>query len=360
MHAAPAAKVATGFGVSIRAARKWMSQYRQGGVESLAGRSSRPGRCRDTFTGENACRMLALWKMRMTGSVVEFFWSVVAWHASHGIKVERDCLMPDSSSRSELPRHITIRYPSERAPLRIPLFLSARPSYMPPWKRRPRGHAGAFGLAGGGLAASPLSCVRFRQFYQVILCPDEAFAPVSPTGSGEPVPFSPKREGGNCRARARPGTHCHAPVPSAGQAFPAQGQDTTSFIPRQPVPATPGPGASINGSTEPPCGKGAPISRRFAGLPLRQGAIRRVISSRPPPVSLAFLCLFTFFPGRIAVVWQLRLHRFEGEGQSIETLRLRKWLIPPIRSKYEKRRQSSHLIIYGVAHAGLIPGSLWT
>ncbi|WP_367174959.1 hypothetical protein [uncultured Desulfovibrio sp.] len=44
-----------------------MSHYRQGGVESLAGRSSRPGRCRDTFTGENACRMLALWKMRMTG-----------------------------------------------------------------------------------------------------------------------------------------------------------------------------------------------------------------------------------------------------------------------------------------------------
>ena len=67
MHVAPAAEVATGFGVSILAARKWMSRYRQGGVESLADRSSRPGRCRDTLTGENACRMLALRKMRMTG-----------------------------------------------------------------------------------------------------------------------------------------------------------------------------------------------------------------------------------------------------------------------------------------------------
>ena len=67
MHAAPDVEVTIDFGVSIRAARKWMSHYRQGGVESLAGRSSRPGRCRDTFTGENACRMLALRKMRMTG-----------------------------------------------------------------------------------------------------------------------------------------------------------------------------------------------------------------------------------------------------------------------------------------------------
>ena len=36
-------------------------------VESLADRRLRPGRCRNTFTEENVCRMLALRKMRMTG-----------------------------------------------------------------------------------------------------------------------------------------------------------------------------------------------------------------------------------------------------------------------------------------------------
>ncbi|WP_298030032.1 leucine zipper domain-containing protein, partial [uncultured Desulfovibrio sp.] len=45
-------EVAIGFCVSIRAVRKWMIRYLQGGVETLADRSSRPGRCRDTLTGE--------------------------------------------------------------------------------------------------------------------------------------------------------------------------------------------------------------------------------------------------------------------------------------------------------------------
>lgn len=70
MHTAPAAKVATGFGVSIRTARKWMSRYRQGGVEALADKSSRPRRCRNTLTEENVYRMLALRKMCMTGDEI--------------------------------------------------------------------------------------------------------------------------------------------------------------------------------------------------------------------------------------------------------------------------------------------------
>ena len=70
MHTAPAAEVATGFGVSIRTARKWMSRYRQGDVEALAGKNSRPRRCRNTLTEENVYRMLALRKMRMAGNEI--------------------------------------------------------------------------------------------------------------------------------------------------------------------------------------------------------------------------------------------------------------------------------------------------
>ena len=46
MDSMPAAAVAAGFGVSLRTARKWKRRYRQGGVEALADKSSRPMPCR--------------------------------------------------------------------------------------------------------------------------------------------------------------------------------------------------------------------------------------------------------------------------------------------------------------------------
>ena len=50
MDSMPAAAVAAGFGVSLRTARKWKRRYRQGGVEALADKSSRPMRCRSRLT----------------------------------------------------------------------------------------------------------------------------------------------------------------------------------------------------------------------------------------------------------------------------------------------------------------------
>ncbi len=70
MQAAPAAAVATGFGVSLRTAEKWMSRFRQGGSEALADRSSRPDHCRSKLTEHGLGRVFALRKKRLTGDEI--------------------------------------------------------------------------------------------------------------------------------------------------------------------------------------------------------------------------------------------------------------------------------------------------
>lgn len=66
----PAAVVAAGFGVSLRTVRKWKSRYRQGGVEALVDRSSRPLRCRSKLT-EDACgKIFSLRQKRLTGDAI--------------------------------------------------------------------------------------------------------------------------------------------------------------------------------------------------------------------------------------------------------------------------------------------------
>ena len=70
MEFAPAATVAAGFGVSLRTARKWMSRYRQGGMEALKDRSSRPRRCRSRLTAHDIDRIVALCKERLTGDEI--------------------------------------------------------------------------------------------------------------------------------------------------------------------------------------------------------------------------------------------------------------------------------------------------
>ena len=70
MHTAPVAEVATGFGVSIRTARKWMSRYRQGGSADLVDRSSRPKHCRSKLTEYEVGCVLALRKEHLTGDAI--------------------------------------------------------------------------------------------------------------------------------------------------------------------------------------------------------------------------------------------------------------------------------------------------
>jgi len=66
----PAATVASGFGVSVRTARKWMRRFRQGGVASLADRSSRPQRCRSGLTEQDLRFIWSLRKARLTGDEI--------------------------------------------------------------------------------------------------------------------------------------------------------------------------------------------------------------------------------------------------------------------------------------------------
>lgn len=70
MASAPAAKVAAGFGVSMRTARKWMSRYRQGGFAALADRSSRPKRCRSKLTEQDFGFIWSLRKTGLTGDAI--------------------------------------------------------------------------------------------------------------------------------------------------------------------------------------------------------------------------------------------------------------------------------------------------
>ena len=66
----PAAVVAAGFGVSLRTVRKWKSRYRQGGVEALVDRSSRPLRCRSKLTEEDYGEIFSLRQKRLTGDAI--------------------------------------------------------------------------------------------------------------------------------------------------------------------------------------------------------------------------------------------------------------------------------------------------
>ena len=66
----PAAAVAAGFGVSLRTVRKWKSRYRQGGVEALMDKSSRPLRCRSKMTEEVYGEIFFLRQKRLTGDAI--------------------------------------------------------------------------------------------------------------------------------------------------------------------------------------------------------------------------------------------------------------------------------------------------
>ena len=70
MDSMPAAAVAEGFGVSLRTARKWKSRYRQGGVEALADKSSRPMRCRCRLTEKTFGEIFSLRQKRLTGDAI--------------------------------------------------------------------------------------------------------------------------------------------------------------------------------------------------------------------------------------------------------------------------------------------------
>ena len=70
MDSMPAAAVAAGFGVSLRTARKWKRRYRQGGVEALADKSSRPMRCRSRLTEKTFGEIFSLRRKRLTGDAI--------------------------------------------------------------------------------------------------------------------------------------------------------------------------------------------------------------------------------------------------------------------------------------------------
>lgn len=70
MRHEPAARVAAGFGVSLRTARKWASRYQADDSTSLADRSSRPRRCRNKLTEEDFSRIAELRKQRLTGDEI--------------------------------------------------------------------------------------------------------------------------------------------------------------------------------------------------------------------------------------------------------------------------------------------------
>ncbi len=64
------AAVAADYGLSTRTVRKWKHRYAVGGVESLAGASSRPKRCRCSLTKADMARIHELRKGRKTGDEI--------------------------------------------------------------------------------------------------------------------------------------------------------------------------------------------------------------------------------------------------------------------------------------------------
>ena len=73
MQYEPAARVAAGYGVSLRTARKWKSRHDHGGQEALADRSSRPRRCRNKLSEEDFCCIFELRKARKTGDEIALY-----------------------------------------------------------------------------------------------------------------------------------------------------------------------------------------------------------------------------------------------------------------------------------------------
>ena len=109
---------------------------------------------------------------------------------------------------------------------------------------------------------------------------------------------------------------------TACQPFLAQRRNTARVTFRQLAPARLRTKASIRKRLEAALSKSAyPFSdssqadAKTSRYRSNQGCayIRRVISSRPLAVSLAFLWLFTLSSPRLAVVYQLQLYRFEAE-----------------------------------------------
>ena len=76
MQHEPAAKVADGYGVSLRTARKWKRRHTHGGQEALADRSSRPRRCRNKLSEQDFCRIFELRKARKTGDEIALCLSI--------------------------------------------------------------------------------------------------------------------------------------------------------------------------------------------------------------------------------------------------------------------------------------------
>ena len=66
----PVSVVATGFGISVRTARKWHKRYKQGGAAALQDASSRPFRCRNKLQAKDIQRIVVLRKKRLTGDVI--------------------------------------------------------------------------------------------------------------------------------------------------------------------------------------------------------------------------------------------------------------------------------------------------
>ena len=66
----PASALATGFGLSLRTVGKRKSRYRQGGVEALGDKSSRPMRCRGKLTEKTYREILSPRQRRLTGDEI--------------------------------------------------------------------------------------------------------------------------------------------------------------------------------------------------------------------------------------------------------------------------------------------------
>ena len=147
-----------------------------------------------------------------------------------------------------------------------------------------------------------------------------------PTGNAGWALFPPKMKSGSSRVYARPGTRCCG-----------KGQDVTQFhhqsgaLCAKPkwnqnlVPSVcPGIASGENfcpqDSQSLPACSGSSTFWRYAGLHQKPAAtaaagfslIRRIISSRPRAVNLAFLWLFTLSSARFTVVCQLQLYRLEA------------------------------------------------
>ena len=73
----PSAAVASGFSITLRTAQKWKSRYRQGGVEALVDKSSRPLRCRSKLTEKTNEEIFFLRRRRLTEDEIAAGWDLI-------------------------------------------------------------------------------------------------------------------------------------------------------------------------------------------------------------------------------------------------------------------------------------------